>query len=92
MAPVGSFSLVLPSSRSSLCRESRSRSRPPVSCLVDQRGIGLWRSNDNLGQAVSVSQVNEDGATVIAFAFHPAAQGDFRSDIFFAELTAVVGA
>ena len=60
--------------------------------LVDQLRIGLRWPDDDLGEAVSVAEVDEDGAAMVALALDPAAQGDFDSDIFFAELSAGMGA
>ena len=59
-----------------------------TSGFVDQIGIGFGRTDDDLGQSVTVAQVDKDGSTVVTFAFHPAAEGNFRANVFFAELAA----
>ena len=42
--------------------------------------------------AVAVAEVDEDRTAVVTFAFDPATEGHFSSDVGFAELAAGMGA
>lgn len=54
-------------------------------------GMSL-RIKDQLGYAISVSEVDEDDAAVVAVRICPAGQSDGRTDIRGSELAAVVAA
>jgi hypothetical protein len=49
------------------------------------------RIKDNLGQAPTVTQVDEDQAPMIAAAVDPASQGDLLSGMFRAKLVTGIG-
>ena len=58
----------------------------------DLRDGRCIRIEEALDETRAVAEVDEDGAAVVTFAFDPAAQGHFGSDVGFAELAAGVSA
>ena len=60
--------------------------------LINQVPIGFRGTDHNLRDSIPVTQVDEDSATMVAFAFDPSTEGHFSSNVGFAELAAGVGA
>ena len=57
------------------------------------RYLGIFlRAKDDLGQAFTVAQVNENDAAVIAPRMHPAGEFDLLADVGGAQGVAVMGA
>ena len=52
----------------------------------------LFRTEDNLGEALAVAEVDEDDATVVACRIHPSAELDALPDVGLADFVAMVGA
>jgi hypothetical protein len=50
-----------------------------------------FRVEDDLGNAVSVPEVDENDPAMVPPSLNPAHQHDFRADIIFSQLTAVMG-
>jgi len=62
-----------------------------VASLFDQCFIGFRRSDDDLGQPVTIPQIDENGSAMVSFAVHPSAQGHGGADVRFAKRAAGVG-
>jgi hypothetical protein len=52
----------------------------------------FFGAEDDLGEALTIPQVHEDDAAVVAGGVDPTGEGDGLADVFGAELGAVVGA
>ena len=63
-----------------------------ASRFVDQLAARFGRADHDLREAVSVAEVDEYRATMVAFALDPTTKGDFGSNVRFAELAAGMGA
>ncbi len=93
IAPVSSFSLVLPSNRSANFPANQNHTFGwHATSLADPIGVRLGGTDDDLGQSVAIAEIDKDSTAVVAFAFDPTAQGDFSSNVRFAELSAGMGA
>ncbi len=62
-----------------------------VAGLFDQRFVGFGWPDDDLGQSVTIPQIDENGSAMVSFAVHPSAQGHGGADVRFAKRAAGVG-